>query len=192
MAEAEEGARYKRIVRAADALFRASGFRGVTMEAVAREAAVAKATLYSYFRDKDALFVAVSSRMAAMLRKAFADELGASGKTLDQRVADAIVGRYRAGWEYQRSPHGEELVSHKYQLAAHHFTQAIAAMMAQLEAVLRQDPALAPDAPRLARAVFYGSGELAARSDSLAALEGDIAAFVVTHLAGARALAHRP
>src|SRR5262245_61465277 len=192
MTEAEERARYKRIVRAADALFRANGFRGVTMEAVAREAAVAKATLYSYFRDKDALFVAVSSRMAAILRKAFADAIGAAGKTLDQRATDAIVGRYRMGWEYQRSPHGEELVSHKHQLAADHFTQAIAAMVAQLEMVLREDPALAPDAARLARAVFYGSAELAARSDSLAALEADIGVFVATHLAGARALARRP
>jgi AcrR family transcriptional regulator len=191
MTEAEERARYKRIIRAADELFRKNGFRGVTMEAVARDAAVAKATLYSYFRDKDALFVAVSSRMAGILRRAFADAIGAAGKTLDQRVAGAVVGRHRMGWEYARSPHGQELMSHKHQLAGDTFAQASAAMLERLEQVLREDPELEPAAAQLARALLYGSGELVARSDSLAALEADVEAFVATHLAGARVLARR-
>jgi AcrR family transcriptional regulator len=40
-------------------LFKKVGFRAVTMELVAREANVAKATLYSYFKNKDELFLAV-------------------------------------------------------------------------------------------------------------------------------------
>jgi AcrR family transcriptional regulator len=46
------------------------GFRAVTMELVAREANVAKATLYSYFKNKDELFLAVCARMARLLRGA--------------------------------------------------------------------------------------------------------------------------
>src|SRR4029077_13230949 len=47
----DENARYKRVVRTAEELFKKVGFRAVTMELVAREANVAKATLYSYFKN---------------------------------------------------------------------------------------------------------------------------------------------
>ena len=91
-ADEEERVRFKRVVRAADELFRTHGFRGVTMERVAREAAVAKATLYSYFKNKDELFVAVSNRMAALLVKAFTGALEAGGK-LDEHDADVVDHR---------------------------------------------------------------------------------------------------
>ena len=64
----DENARYKRAIRAAEEMFKRVGFRAVTMEMVAREANVAKATLYSYFKNKDELFIAVSARMARILR----------------------------------------------------------------------------------------------------------------------------
>src|ERR1700722_14380679 len=60
----EENARYKRAIRTAEELFKKVGFRAVTMELVAREANVAKATLYSYFKNKDELYLAVCARMA--------------------------------------------------------------------------------------------------------------------------------
>ena len=44
----DESARLRRALRAAEELFKRVGFRGVTMEMVAREADMAKATLYSY------------------------------------------------------------------------------------------------------------------------------------------------
>src|ERR1700760_3749028 len=59
----EENARCRRTIRAAEELFKKAGFRAVTMELVAREANVAKATLYSYFKNKDELFLAVCARM---------------------------------------------------------------------------------------------------------------------------------
>ena len=58
----DENARYKRVVRTAEELFKKVGFRAVTMELVAREANVAKATLYSYFKNKDELYMAVCAR----------------------------------------------------------------------------------------------------------------------------------
>jgi AcrR family transcriptional regulator len=191
--DAEERARYKRVIRAADELFRRVGFRGVTMEAVARDAAVAKATLYSYFRNKDELFMAVSSRMAEGLRQGFADALAAAeGKTLDERIAAAIVARRGALFAYMASSaHAEDLISHKHQLAGGIFVRADEAMLRLLTGALREDPKLRPSAARLARALFYGSAQLGSHSTSRAALEAELEAFVMTHLVGARALAGR-
>lgn len=45
------------ILEAAKRLFPRHGFDGVSMDALATEAGVSKLTLYSHFRDKDALFI---------------------------------------------------------------------------------------------------------------------------------------
>jgi AcrR family transcriptional regulator len=190
--EMEERARHKRIIRAAEQLFRTAGFRGVTMEAVARDAAVAKATLYSYYRSKDELFVAVSSRMSDILLTAFTDELRAAGRSVDRRVAAALIDKHRRVFALIRtSPHAQDLLSHKDQLAGDIFARLEETMLQLLTVTLREDPRLAPAAERLARALFFGTGELASRSHGVAELEADLNAFVTVHLAGARALARR-
>ena len=58
----DENARCRRALRTAEELFKKMGFRAVTMELVAREADLAKATLYSYFKNKDELYLAVCGR----------------------------------------------------------------------------------------------------------------------------------
>lgn len=57
MRKKTEGRRLK-FVMAAGKLFMTHGFAAVTMESIAAEAASAKATLYSYFPSKEALFEA--------------------------------------------------------------------------------------------------------------------------------------
>lgn len=52
----KDAGRRRRIVAAARKLFLAEGFSVTSMEAVAAEAGVGKATLYSHFADKEALF----------------------------------------------------------------------------------------------------------------------------------------
>jgi AcrR family transcriptional regulator len=47
-----------RIVEAACILFREKGFRHATMDAIARKLGISKAALYTYFKDKEALFMA--------------------------------------------------------------------------------------------------------------------------------------
>lgn len=47
------------IMDAAAALFIAQGYGAVSMDAIAKAAAVSKATLYAYFRSKDALFATI-------------------------------------------------------------------------------------------------------------------------------------
>jgi AcrR family transcriptional regulator len=186
----DENARYKRALRAAEELFKRVGFRGVTMELVAREANVAKATLYSYFKNKDALYLAVCARMARILRNAVEQALSKPGAPLDARLVDAVIAKQRPIFSLVRgSPHAAELFTYTHSLAGEIFAELDLAILEMLRAAMAADPALAPDATRLARALYFGSGDLARRSAGAAEMEIELGAFAATHLAGVRALA---
>ena len=186
----ETTAAQRRIIRAAEEAFKKSGFRGVTMEAVARDAAVAKATLYAQFRNKDELFLAVCSRMAALTNRAFTEALNDPHGSLDERVAGAIVSKHRLMLTLVRaSPHAEDLFSHRALLAGDIFAESDRYKLDRLEAVLCTEARLAPTAAQLARAVFYGAFGIAARTDTVPDLEDQLGAFVATMLAGARSQA---
>ncbi|MFM9936800.1 MAG: TetR/AcrR family transcriptional regulator [Novosphingobium sp.] len=53
------------VLDAAEALFLAQGFRATPIEAIAETASMSKVTVYGYFRDKDAVFVAVGTACGA-------------------------------------------------------------------------------------------------------------------------------
>src|SRR5258708_13428099 len=107
--DSDESARYKRAIRTAEELFKKVGFRAVTMELVAREANVAKATLYSYFKNKDELFLAVCARMARLLRGAVEQALMKPDASLDPRLAQAAIPNHRPTFALVRgSPHAAE------------------------------------------------------------------------------------
>src|SRR5579875_3566292 len=55
----EDSPKRTQIMDAAAALFIAQGYGAVSMDAIAKAAAVSKATLYAHFRSKDALFAAI-------------------------------------------------------------------------------------------------------------------------------------
>jgi AcrR family transcriptional regulator len=189
-AGAEDNALYRRIIRAAEESFKKSGFRGVTMEGVARDASVSKVTVYSHFQNKEDLFLAVCSRMARITGLAFGEALSAPGSSVDERIAAAILAKHRLTFTLVRtSPHAEDLFSHKARLAGDVFAQADEEMVRQLAQALESDDAFRPSAGQLARALFFGSAELAARSAGITELEADLRAFVIVHLAGARVLA---
>ena len=59
MAESRSARKHRAIVDAATELFRRDGYRGTSMDAVAKEAAVSKQTVYAHFADKQALFTAI-------------------------------------------------------------------------------------------------------------------------------------
>jgi AcrR family transcriptional regulator len=186
--DVESNALYRRIIRSAEELFKKSGFRGVTMESVAGDAAVSKATLYSHFRNKDELFLAVCSRMATLMTRAFGEAL-AGEQTVDERVLSAILAKHRLTFTLVRaSPHAEDLFSHKAKLAGDLFVWADDLMLEQLAATLAEDQTLRASSQRLARALFFGSAELAARSSGMAELESEVGSFIRVHLAGARTL----
>lgn len=85
------------ILDAAATLFLAHGFAAVSMDAVAREAGVSKATLYAHFAGKDALFAAmVGERCDRMAAEAAAlaghgDDLEAALRRLGRAVLAFLV-----------------------------------------------------------------------------------------------------
>jgi TetR/AcrR family transcriptional regulator, mexJK operon transcriptional repressor len=58
------GGKAETILAAAERAFLASGFGAVTMDAIAREAGVSKATVYAHFTGKEELFGAIVARLS--------------------------------------------------------------------------------------------------------------------------------
>jgi len=188
----DENARYKRVIRTAEELFKRVGFRAVTMEMVAREANVAKATLYSYFKNKDELYMAVCARMANILRESVEQALKQPEASLDARLADAVVARHVPVFTLVRvSPHAAELFSYTHSMAGEIFANLDVEMLEMLRAAMAQDPELAPTAEQLARALYFGGASLAMRSETTAQMQLEVGAFARAQLAGTRVLARR-
>ena len=186
----DENARYRRVLRAAEELFKKLGFRAVTMELVAREANVAKATLYSYFKNKDELYVAVCARMARILRGAVEQALEKPDTPLDERLADAAVAKHRPVFTLVRaSPHAAELLTYTHSMAGEIFASLDLEMLDMFRAAMADDPQLGRNADQLARALYFGSAPLASRSETTAQMEQEVGAFARAYLAGARVLA---
>src|SRR5713226_10479144 len=61
---AEPRGKAETILAAAERAFLASGFGAVTMDAIAREAGVSKATVYAHFTGKEELFGAIVARLS--------------------------------------------------------------------------------------------------------------------------------
>jgi AcrR family transcriptional regulator len=187
----DENARYKRVIRSAEELFKKVGFRAVTMELVAREANVAKATLYSYFKNKDDLYVAVCARMAKILKGSVEQALMKSDRSLDERLADAVVAKHRPVFTLVRaSPHASELLAFTHSMAGEIFANLDLEMLDMFRAAMADDPELGRNAEQLARALYFGSAPLATRSETTAQMETELSSFARAYLAGARVLAH--
>ena len=102
------------VLNAVRTLLLNQGFRATTMEAIAAEAGIAKATLYKYYGDKDAVFVALAMELLVRVHGALVEGLGARG-TLTFRVAQALAAKYATLGEFMAgSVFADEL------LDAHH------------------------------------------------------------------------
>lgn len=62
----KKGRKYDQVLAGARAVFLKEGFEGASVDQIARDAGVSKATLYSYFPDKQALFMAVLTSQCQM------------------------------------------------------------------------------------------------------------------------------
>ncbi|RLJ52031.1 TetR family transcriptional regulator [Litoreibacter meonggei] len=63
--EIKRGRKYDQVIAGARDVFLAQGFEGASVDLIAREAGVSKATLYSYFPDKRILFIEVAKQECA-------------------------------------------------------------------------------------------------------------------------------
>ncbi|GHG15305.1 TetR/AcrR family transcriptional regulator [Paracoccus aerius] len=66
------GRKFDQVIRGATAIFLRDGFAGASVDDIAAEAQVSKATLYSYFPDKTAMFQEAMRAEAARLEDGFA------------------------------------------------------------------------------------------------------------------------
>lgn len=108
----------RRIVDAARFLVLRNGLRGTTMEAIAREAQIAKPTLYAQFADKDAIFVGIVDAMMDDLLAAYDSGMAGSGD-ISERVGAALAGQYAVlARTLAGSPHAGELMSEHKRVGA--------------------------------------------------------------------------
>ena len=94
----------RRIVEAAWRLVRRQGLRGMTMEALAREAGIAKATLYGQFADKEAVYTGVIDEMIVDLQRAFDSDAAVRAwvQTQPEKVktfSELLAKRYPEKWK---------------------------------------------------------------------------------------------
>ena len=85
--------RQARIVDAARHLILRQGLRATTMEAIAREARIAKPTLYGYFADKEAVFATIIQALVDDIRAAVDSALSGEGDVV-ARVGGALAAKY--------------------------------------------------------------------------------------------------
>jgi AcrR family transcriptional regulator len=111
----------ERILDAARFLALRHGLKAITMEAIAREAHIAKPTLYNYFPDKDAVFAAVMDELIVALRQAFEAGLRGNGDVVE-RVAAGLSAKHKTVLRLlDGSPHADELYNEKSRAAGPQF-----------------------------------------------------------------------
>jgi AcrR family transcriptional regulator len=151
--------RRQRIVDAGRFLVLRHGLRATTMEAIAREAKIAKPTLYGYFPDKEAVFLAIVEGLVADLLAAFEAALRAEGDVVE-RLAGALVAKYRtietllAG-----SPHARELYDEHDRAAGPFFRMVEETVEGAITAELQAAGISKPEAlTRVLTGAAYGIG----------------------------------
>lgn len=113
--------RRARIVDAARHLILRQGLRATTMEAIAREAKIAKPTLYGYFPDKEAVFAAIIQALVNDIRAAVDAALRSEGDVVT-RIGSALAAKYKIVAKLlEGSPHADELYSEHGRSAAAQF-----------------------------------------------------------------------
>lgn len=109
------------IVDAARHLGLRYGMKGVTVEAIAREARVAKPTVYAYFSNKDEIFAGVMERLIEDMRHAFVNALAGDG-SLSHRAGAAIAAKHAETIRLLAgSPYADELYSEHDRIAGPQF-----------------------------------------------------------------------
>lgn len=87
--EPKKGRKYDQVIRGARSVFMQDGFEGASVDDIARTAGVSKATLYSYFPDKERLFMEV---VTCECRKQADGALDEIDQTADPRQVLRLVG----------------------------------------------------------------------------------------------------
>jgi AcrR family transcriptional regulator len=170
-ADPRENEKRRRIIEAAWRLALKQGLRATTMEALAREAGVAKGTLYAHFPDKDAVFDGAVADLLVELAAAFDRGMRSEGPVAE-RIGAALAGKYDViARAIEGSPHAGEILD-----AHHRFAARVAAFDRQVKneiaAALAQAGVADPAA--LARIVVGASDGVARTLPGAEATDGAI------------------
>jgi AcrR family transcriptional regulator len=115
------------ILGAAMKLFGLYGFRRTSIDDIAREAGIAKGTVYLYVETKEALFRALSQSLVDQMMEA-ARRAAAGEGTLVERLVAVLDAKFGFFYDLLRgSPHVAELLDSKGRLCADLFAEADAA-----------------------------------------------------------------
>ncbi|MGB3338594.1 MAG: TetR/AcrR family transcriptional regulator [Devosia sp.] len=146
----------RRILEAARLLMLREGLRGTTMEAIAREARIAKPTLYAHFADKDAVFTGILDELTDALVSGFDAGMAGPGNAA-QRIGAAMAGKYGAiAHVIENSPFAEELYSTHSRVSTR-FRDLDGRMNAEIVAALKASGVVdATELNRLIQAASYG------------------------------------
>ena len=158
----------RRIIEAAWRLALRSGLRATTMEALAREAGVAKGTLYAHFPDKDAVFEGVVDDLLVELAAAFDHGMRSDG-AVAERIGGALAGKYGiVARAVEGSPHAGEILDahHRYAARLAAFDRRVANEVGDALA-----KAGVEDAAGLARIVIGAAGGVARAADGAEAID---------------------
>ena len=146
----------RRILEAARRLILRDGLRGTTMEAIAREAGIAKPTLYAQFADKDAVFTGILDELTEALVAGFDAGMAGPGNVA-QRIGAALAGKFGAiAHVIENSPFAEELYATHSRVSTR-FRALDTRMNEEIVAALRAaGVADAGELNRLIQAASYG------------------------------------
>jgi AcrR family transcriptional regulator len=92
----ERAHRQKAILKAAAALFDADGLNGVTLNAVARRAGIAKSNLYRYFESREAILLALLSEDQAAAVASVEEGLARLTGKIDARAVARVFAQLTA------------------------------------------------------------------------------------------------
>lgn len=174
--------RLEKLLDAAERVFGQQGLRGATMEAIAAEARVAKATAYAYFRDKEDAFRLVAVRLAGRLAEAVETGL-ASNQDPRHAVIAALQAKEIIAWRAAHaSAHAHDLLSAKTLFAAEAFAEADERVRKAIGARLGELGVEAAEAT--ARRLVSACAGLAGAARDEGALAADIAHLTAAVLAG--------
>ncbi len=167
----------RRILDAAGSLFLRYGVKRTSIDDVAREAGIAKGTIYLYYASKERLFAAVAQRICTDLDRSVCAAAAGPGSLAERLAAmlDARVGALRR--LLAQSPHVAELIESKATLASDVLTVHERRMNQRLRAFLRDGNIVHEGAPQMFVAAAIGalhtgdSSERAYRTRLLALVE---------------------
>jgi AcrR family transcriptional regulator len=138
----EKEQRREAILRAAERVFHQRGFAQTTMDHVAAAAELSKGTLYLYFKNKDDLFVALSTCMVDEFLARFQEVLDAGGPGIEQvramltaygEVVAANPDHFRTTVIWMASGHAADTSTAEFKAHRARANQLVAAMIVAIE-----------------------------------------------------------